>query len=69
MFNRAVGAGLIASNPCAGVKRNEEEPRDRLITEVELRGFFRFAWRLREALINSISLAAGAEFLGLTAAN
>jgi integrase len=62
MFNRAVGAGLIASNPCAGVKRNEEEPRDRLIAEVELRSFFRFAWRLSDAG-KRIALAVGIAYL------
>lgn len=62
MFNRAVGKGLVKSNPCANVERNEETPRDRLITDMELRGFFRFAWRLSDAG-KRIALAAGIAYL------
>ena len=44
MFNRAMGAGIVDRNPCVGVERNEETPRDRLVSDRELKGFCKFAW-------------------------
>ena len=44
MFSRAMGAGLTQSNPCVGVERNEEVPRDNLVSDGEFRAFFKFAW-------------------------
>lgn len=49
MFKRAMGAGIVDTNPCFGVERNEEISRDRLVTDLELRKFTRFCWRRSEA--------------------
>lgn len=49
LFNRLMGAGVVDRNPCMGVERNEEEPRERLVTDSELRGFVKFAWRRSDA--------------------
>jgi len=35
--------GTVKENPCAGVKRNEETPRDRLVSDAELSDFMRLA--------------------------
>jgi len=49
MFSRAMGAGLAQSNPCVGVERNEEVPRDNLVSDHDFRAFFKFAWRRGDA--------------------
>lgn len=43
LYNRLMGAGVVDRNPCVGVERNEETPRDRLVSDAELRNFCRFA--------------------------
>jgi len=43
MFTRLVNQGALDSNPCIGVERNEETPRDRLVSEKEWRAFLLFA--------------------------
>ena len=42
-FNWARGQGIVRDNPCAGVERNEETSRDRLVTHAELESFCAFA--------------------------
>lgn len=49
LFNRLMGAGFVDRNPCAGVERNQETPRDRLISDVQLRMFCRWARRRSDA--------------------
>lgn len=44
-FNWARGQGIVRDNPCIGVERNEETPRERLVTDKELRDFCRMARR------------------------
>lgn len=74
MFKRAHGKGLVKSNPCEGVERNKEIPRDRLVTDKELRDFFKFAWNKsdsgkRAALALAIAYLTGkaqAQILKLT---
>lgn len=34
---------VLASNPCEGVERNEETPRDRMVSRAELDAFLKFA--------------------------
>lgn len=43
VFSWARDQGLVRDNPCVGVKRNEETPRDRLVTDAELSAFLRLA--------------------------
>lgn len=62
MFNMALGAGVVDRNPCVGVERNHETPRDRLVDDVELHGFVHFCWRRSEAGKN-IALAAMLSYL------
>jgi site-specific recombinase XerD len=42
-FNFARQAGILDSNPCVGVERNEEIPRDRYVTEKEYAAFLELA--------------------------
>lgn len=49
MFNGLVGAGLIERNPCVGVERNDETPRDRLVLDSELRSFMKYCWNHGDA--------------------
>ncbi len=42
MFSRLVNAGALDANPCTGVERNEENERDRLVTDVEFDAFLAF---------------------------
>lgn len=62
MFNGLVGAGIVDRNPCVGVDRNEETPRDRLIADDELRGFMKYCWRRSDAG-KRIALAAYIAYL------
>lgn len=39
LFSMAMRWGIVDSNPCKGVARNPETPRDRLVTDRELCGF------------------------------
>jgi integrase len=43
VMGRACSQGIIDVNPCVGVERNEETPRDRLVTDDELSDFLRLA--------------------------
>lgn len=43
VMHQARSQGIIEVNPCVGVERNEETPRDRLVTDDELRDFLRLA--------------------------
>jgi integrase len=45
IYNDAKGQGIVDRNPCDGVKRNPEVPRDRLITDDELRTLCRLAFK------------------------
>ncbi len=36
LFTMAMGWGVVDSNPCKGVKRNRERPRDRYVTNAEV---------------------------------
>jgi len=49
MFSGLLGAGLVERNPCVGVERNNETPRDRAIGDAELRSFIKFCWRRSDA--------------------
>ena len=49
LFNRLMGAGVVDRNPCVGVERNDEIPRDRLVSDKELRAFCRFARQRSDA--------------------
>lgn len=62
MFNGLLGAGLIDRNPCVGVERNDEIPRDRAISNEELRSFMKYCWRRGEAG-KRIALAAYIAYL------
>ena len=48
-YNWARGQGIVRDNPCLGVERNEEAPRERLVSDVELRDFCKIAWRRGDA--------------------
>lgn len=49
LFNGLLGAGIVDRNPCVGVERNNEIPRDRLISDAELKSFLKYAWRHGDA--------------------
>jgi hypothetical protein len=49
MFNRLVGAGIVDRNPCQGVERNDEQPRDRLVGDTEFTAFLKFCARKSES--------------------
>lgn len=49
LFNRLMGAGIVDRNPCVGIERNQETPRDRLVSDLQLRLFFRWASRRSDA--------------------
>lgn len=42
MFSRLVNAGALDLNPCTGVERNEENARDRLVSDAEFDAFLTF---------------------------
>lgn len=42
-FNYGMREGLVESNPCHGVKRNKERPRQRKVGVAEFNGFMQFA--------------------------
>lgn len=39
VFKKALNWGVVEMNPCHGIERNEEAPRDRLVTDQELMTF------------------------------
>lgn len=43
MFSRLVNQGALDINPCIGVERNEEDSRDRLVTDTEFDAFIAFS--------------------------
>lgn len=43
MFSLAMRWGIVDNNPCRGVARNTETPRDRFVTDDELNAFCAFA--------------------------
>lgn len=43
VFTMAMRWGIVDTNPCRGVERNPEKPRDRLVTDRELCGFIALA--------------------------
>ena len=43
MFSIAMRWGIVDTNPCKGVARNTEKPRDRFVTDAELLNFSLFA--------------------------
>jgi len=52
VFARSREKGIVRDNPCVGIKRNEESPRERLVTDVELLRWCKAAYRslrLRQA--------------------
>jgi hypothetical protein len=63
LYNRLMGAGVVDSNPCIGVERNEEEPRERLVEEGE---FYRFLDWLQGKHEGHQRLANAAEISYLT---
>ncbi|MBX3629348.1 MAG: tyrosine-type recombinase/integrase [Nitrosomonas sp.] len=48
MFSMAMRWGIVDSNPCRGVARNTETPRDRFVTDAELKNFIDYAESLGE---------------------
>jgi len=62
MFSRLLNQGAIDINPCAGVERNEEVPRDRFVTDEELASFFEFCCA-RGSAGNRIALTANIAYL------
>lgn len=49
LFNGLLGAGIIDHNPCVGVERNIEVPRDRLVSDSQLKSFMKYCWRHGDA--------------------
>lgn len=49
LFNALMGAGIVDRNPCVGVERNGESPRDRLVSDGEFKAFLKFCWRRSDA--------------------
>ncbi len=43
VFKWARGQGIVRDNPCVGVERNEESPRERLVSDAELADFLKLA--------------------------
>ena len=48
MFSMAMRWGIVDSNPCRGVARNPEKPRDRFVTDKELISFCKFVESLND---------------------
>ncbi|GAB7128065.1 tyrosine-type recombinase/integrase [Silvimonas sp. JCM 19000] len=46
-FSHAMRHGIVKSNPCRGIGRNKERPRDRLVSDDELDRFLKFARALK----------------------
>jgi integrase len=62
VMGRACSQGIIDVNPCVGVARNEEKPRDRAVGDAEFRNFCKFAYRASDAG-KRIALAAAIAYL------
>lgn len=62
VLGRACSQGMIDRNPCVGVERNEETPRDRLVSDVELLRFCKTAAR-KSDYARRIALAAAIAYL------
>ncbi|WP_226419968.1 hypothetical protein [Dechloromonas denitrificans] len=62
MFNGLLGADIVDRNPCVGVERNAEIPRDRLVTDGDLRSFMKYCWKNGDAG-KRIALAAYLSYL------
>jgi len=60
MFSIAMRWGIVDTNPCRGVARNTERPRDRLVTDAELINFCTFAERTNETgrMLSSVARLA-----------
>lgn len=54
--------GIVRDNPCVGVERNEETPRDRLVSDAELRDWCKMAARHSDAG-KRVALAAAIAYL------
>lgn len=72
-FNFGMREGMVESNPCHGVKRNRERPRNREVALVEFNAFMQFAKTQTPALYMAALIGAAvavsgrrrAELLGL----
>jgi integrase len=64
VFEWAIRRGELDFNPCAGVRKNEESPRDRLVEPHELKSFLEFARKRGGA---SLKMAVVAELSALSA--
>ncbi|MTD33986.1 tyrosine-type recombinase/integrase [Paludibacterium denitrificans] len=51
VFTMAMRWGIVESNPCRGVTRNKELPRDRYVDDDELDRFISFARELRHGML------------------
>ncbi|MGC0151013.1 tyrosine-type recombinase/integrase [Chromobacterium vaccinii] len=51
VFTYAMRWGIIDSNPCRGVTRNKERPRDRYVEDDELERFLAFCHGLRHGML------------------
>lgn len=49
LFNGLLGTGVVDRNPCVGVERNTEIPRDRLVSDKEFKSFLKYCWRHGDA--------------------
>lgn len=60
MFSIAMRWGIVDTNPCKGVARNTEKPRDRFVTDAELVNFCTFAERTNETgrMLSSVARLA-----------
>lgn len=63
LMNVAVERGDIDRNPCKEVRRNQEEPRTRLVENAELQAFV--AWALQQGA-SAVVLVSMAQFAALT---
>lgn len=62
VMGQARQQGIIKDNPCVGVERNEESPRERLVTDLELLRWCKMAWRWSDAG-KRVALAAAIAYL------
>ncbi|WP_165916839.1 tyrosine-type recombinase/integrase [Crenobacter luteus] len=51
VFTMAMRWGIVETNPCRGVTRNKEVPRDRYVGDDELQRFIAFARNLRHGML------------------
>jgi hypothetical protein len=62
VFARAREQGIVRNNPCVGVARNEESPRERFVSDIELSNFCKMAWRKSDSG-KRVALAAAIAYL------